>query len=663
MNRGWHSQEVRRQQVYDALNALPGLPPGYRSVFAGMLMERGAYLLVRDPIVDVPTGRAHALLVGRGGVFALIFTTTAPTSQTIDAVRARTQRLFDKLTVGSNVFVASTVRVALVVPVGTDLGHVDNRVVVAEERTLRRAFFAGRVLEQRDAEHVAKAVADRSEYRPVHIAETGTDSEPEAQGLFEENDAIADQRERALSEPLLTWLSFLDPDQLSLVRRNYNGPARIIGPAGTGKTVVALHRLARIARESTGKLLLTSFVRSLPACHRTPFTRLAPEVVDRVEFIGLHAWASQFLRLRGKPVRMEPVRARTALSLAWAHVGGENGPLADIEPNLEYWADEIDRLIKGRGITDYDDYAALVRTGREGLALRREDQRPLVWNLFEEYERIRREREVFDANDLIAAALAELPQRPLDPPYSMVVVDEVQDVTLMGLRLVGEIAANTPNSLLFVGDGQQQVYPGGWRLSHAGFDVRNRSELLAVNYRNRAAILAYAKGIDARNTVDDLDGGTGVTLRDARGVLDGGHVDEWEGPDNQLDAALTTAIRALGAPNGHVAVITRTNTEANRFLRVLKAAGIPIQLLEDYNGSYIDAVKVGTVQRAKGLEFPAVFRPVLPGERPRRRTASQQDTDELAARRQLVAVTRARDYLWLGIVDGALPVLTDSGGR
>ncbi|MFR9774373.1 hypothetical protein ACL03I_39260, partial [Nocardia sp. SC052] len=259
--------------MYDALNALPGLPPGYRSVFAGMLMERGAYLLVRDPIVDVPTGRVHALLVGRGGVFALVFTTTAPTSQTIDAVRARTQRLFDKLTVGSNVFVASTVRVALVVPVGTDLGHVDNRVVVADERTLPRAFFAGRVLEQRDAEQVAKAVADRSDYRPVHIAETGTDSEPEAEGLFEENDAIADQRERALSEPLLTWLSFLDPDQLSLVRRNYNGPARIIGPAGTGKTVVALHRLARIARESTGKLLLTSFVRSLPACHRTPFTR------------------------------------------------------------------------------------------------------------------------------------------------------------------------------------------------------------------------------------------------------------------------------------------------------------------------------------------------------------------------------------------------------
>ncbi|MFI2478713.1 hypothetical protein [Nocardia xishanensis] len=66
--------------MYDALSAVPELPSGYRSVFAGMLMERGAYLLVRDPIVDVPTGRAHALLVGRGGVFALIFTTTAPTS-------------------------------------------------------------------------------------------------------------------------------------------------------------------------------------------------------------------------------------------------------------------------------------------------------------------------------------------------------------------------------------------------------------------------------------------------------------------------------------------------------------------------------------------------------------------------------------------------------
>ncbi|WP_433634853.1 hypothetical protein [Nocardia sp. CA-120079] len=155
----------------------------------------------------------------------------------------------------------------------------------------------------------------------------------------------------------------------------------------------------------------------------------------------------------------------------------------------------------------------------------------------------------------------------------------------------------------------------------------------------------------------------GVTLRDARGVLDGGHVDEWAGPDDQLDTALITAIHALDAPNGHLAVITRTNTEANRFLRVLKAASIPIQLLEDYDGTYVDVLKVGTVQRAKGLEFPAVFRPVLPGERPRRRTASQQDTDELAARRQLVAVTRARDYLWLGIADGALSVIIDNVER
>lgn len=656
MSRGsGHAEDVRRRSVYTALDSIRELPSGYRNVFAAMLMERDAHLLLREPITDVPVGRAHAFLVTRGGAFALMFTTTAPARQTIDSVRKRAQRLLDGVAIGSNVFVANAVRVALIVPVDTDLGHIDNRVVVADERKLRRAFFTGRVLERRDAEQVAKAVAEKShEYRLLQVAGTGTNIEAAEAGLFEEADTIADQRERALVEPLPTWLSFLDPNQAALIRRNYNGPARISGPAGTGKTVVALHRLARIARESTGPLLLTSFVRTLPTYHRTSFARLAPEVVERVEFIGLHAWASQFLRSRGKPVRMEPKRARTALSLAWAHQGGEDGPVAKIEPNLDYWADEIDRVIKGRGITQYNEYDTLVRTGREGLALRREDQRPLVWRLYEDYERIRREREIYDPNDLIAEALAELRREPLDRPYTMVAVDEVQDVTLMGLRLVGQIADNTPNSLLFVGDGQQQVYPGGWRLSDAGFDIRNRGEVLDINYRNRAAILAYAKGIDARNTVDDLDGATGVTLRDARSVLDGGHVDEWHGSDDQVDAALVAAIRALGAPNAHVAVVTRTNPEANRFLRMLRAAAIPTQLLEDYDGSYVDAVKIGTVQRVKGLEFPAVFRPVLLGERRTRRLGGQLDADDLAARRQLVAATRARDYLWLGIVDAAL---------
>lgn len=656
MSRGSdRAQDARRQRVYAALDTVRNLPPGYRNVFAAMLVERDAYLLLREPVVDAAAGRAPALLVSRSGVFALMFTTATPARQTIDSVRNRAQRLLDGITIGSSVFVSNTVRVALIVPVDTDLGHLDNRVVVADERKIKRAFFTGRVLERRDTEQVAKGVAGKSsEYRLLHVAGAVTTIETADEGLFEEADTIVDQRERALIEPLPTWLSFLDPEQAALVRRNYNGPARISGPAGTGKTVVALHRLARIARESTDPLLLTSFVRTLPTCHRASFARLAPEVLDRVEFIGLHAWASQFLRGRGKPVRMEPKRARTALSLAWAHHGAEDGPLAQIEPNLDYWADEIDRVIKGRGITDDKEYMALVRTGREGLTLRREDQRPLVWELFKDYEKIRREREIYDSNDLIAETLAELQRDPLDRPYAMVAVDEVQDVTLMGLRLVGQIADSTPNSLLFVGDGQQQVYPGGWRLYDAGFDIRNRGEVLDINYRNRAAILAYAKGIDARNTVDDLDGATGVALRDARGVLDGGRVDEWQGTDDQVDAALVAAIRTLEAPNAHVAVITRTNTEANRYLRVLKAADIPTQLLEDYDGSYVDAVKIGTVQRAKGLEFPAVFRPILPGDRPTRTAGSQRDADDLAARRQLVAATRARDYLWLGIVDRAL---------
>lgn len=643
---------LRRRHVYEVLKSVSGLPPGYRNVTSALLMERDAHVLFRDSLCTLSAGDPDALLVCRSGVFALLFVTEMPTKKQINIVRHRSERLFGGVTVGSNIFVVNTIRLVLITPVGTEVERGDTPVIVADERTVRKKLFVERTLGHGEIGQIVKAVADQATAY-IHLTVPPNEITPtlDPDGLFEKADAITDQRERALAEPLPTWLTFLDPDQLALVRKNYNGPARISGPAGTGKTVVALHRLARIARQSTGRLLMTSFVRTLPRYHETLFARLAPEVMDRVEFVGLHTWASQFLRQRGKPMRMEPERARTALALAWARQGGENSLLAEIEPNPGYWADEIDRVIKGRGITDPEEYATVVRTGREGLPLRREDQRPLVWDLFSEYRRICSERGIHDPNDLIAAALAELRDEPLDSPYGMVAVDEVQDVTLMGLRLVGAMAADTPNSLLFVGDGQQQVYPGGWRLSAAGFDIRNRGEVLRVNYRNRAAILDYAGSIDTCRAVDDLDGAAGVTLRDAHGVLDGGHVEEWTGAEADIDAALVDAIARLGARPAHVAVVTRTNIEANRFLRVLKDAGLPTQLLEDYDGGFREAVKIGTVQRVKGLEFPAVFRPILSAERSHHSLRTQRDIDGLAARRQLVAATRARDYLWLGVVD------------
>jgi hypothetical protein len=461
---------------------------------------------------------------------------------------------------------------------------------------------------------------------------------PAEVGLLNADVLAEDQLAAAQQRSFDTWLTFLHPRQQAVVTRHYNGPARISGPAGTGKTVVALHRLRHLARRSTGPLLFTTFVRTLPTVHQVAFRKLAPELVGRVEFTNLHSWVRDFLSARGREVNVQPTQARTAFSRAWMT---HRETLAPLEPNPSYWRTEIDRVIKGRGLRTFQEYAAVDRRGRT-RALRTGNREP-VWQLYLTYERMLADKGVDDHNDMIAAALDELREQPLDKGYAAVVVDEVQDITLTGLRLLLELGGAGPDGLLLVGDGQQQVYAGGWRLSDAGIPIHGRGEVLRVNYRNRRGVLDFAKRINAANVVDDLDGAAGVTLRQAEVVAGGGEVHRWQGTYDELPEALLAATRAMPVPLENTAVITFGNPDAERCTRTLQRAGLPILNLADFTGEPGGQIKIGTVHRAKGLDFQAV----LVVETPLRDDADEEQ-NELRNRQRLVAATRARDHLWWG---------------
>ena len=97
--------------------------------------------------------------------------------------------------------------------------------------------------------------------------------------------------EHALDSCIEEWMTFLHPEQVRLARRiARSGPVR--GAAGTGKTVVALHRAAYVAESLPGPVLVTSFIKTLPPVLASLYARLSPSTADRVEFVNLHAWAS-----------------------------------------------------------------------------------------------------------------------------------------------------------------------------------------------------------------------------------------------------------------------------------------------------------------------------------------------------------------------------------
>jgi hypothetical protein len=287
--------------------------------------------------------------------------------------------------------------------------------------------------------------------------------------------------ESALAGTAEDWMTFLHPGQVALVRRAWSGPARIRGAAGTGKTVVALHRAAYVAATRPGPVLVTGFVRTLPAVLAGLYRRLSPRTAHRVEFAGLHRVATGLLADRNLPRQVLTVDVDQAWWRAWARVGARSC-LPGLVTDPRYWRQEVDTVVKGRGLRDYPDYAGADRPGRRTRL--REEHRAAVWDLYADYQRRLLGAGLLDFNDVLASALHELERRPVEPAYEAVIVDEVNDLNLLGLRLVRALAGPGGDGLLLVGDGRQAVYPGGVRLRDAGIDVTGRAAVLRTNYRN-----------------------------------------------------------------------------------------------------------------------------------------------------------------------------------
>ena len=453
--------------------------------------------------------------------------------------------------------------------------------------------------------------------------------------------------------PIEAWMAFLHPDQAKLARRSFNGPSRIRGAAGTGKTVVGLHRAAYLARNQQGKVLVTTLVRTLPAVLSSSMQRMAPDVADRVEFVGIHAFANGLLRARGIPVHLNDRAADHAFDAAWEQVGA-HGILGDIDSNQHYWKEEVLSVIKGRGLTRFEQYADLARAGRRrGLSL---ESRKAVWELYAEYTVGLREAGIHDFSDIILLAEKSLRSNPLDG-YSAVIADEAQDLSCSMIRMLHAIVGDRPDGLNLIGDGQQTIYAGGYTLAEADVSIAGRGVVMTTNYRNTVEIADFAASmvlgdefVDIEGTTSKPDVATSVVRHGARPRVS--RFNSHKGHDRSLVAQVRSLISA-GTSGGDIAVLTQTNFVAKEVLEALSLAEIPSMNLTDYDGHTTSKVKVGTIKRAKGLEFKQVL--VARASAQLLETAWSSTDDAAAERRELdrrelyVAMTRARDGVWVGV--------------
>jgi hypothetical protein len=535
--------------------------------------------------------------------------------------------------------------------------------ILASEQLARFILLRGKLLTQTQVEQlltrllVACPPATSSLASPQVPSQRDAATEEHEDELFPVAELEEAALEGAMRAPLADWMTFLHPSQARLVRRGGNGPSRISGPAGTGKSVVALHRLAHLAERGKGKFLYVTFVRAVPRIFSTAYARLSPHTADRVEFASLHSWAFRLVRDRRLVATVDQQGIEAAFSGAWRRVAP--GTFLEQLGTRSYWREEIDWVIRGRSLTSREAYLELDRIGR-GTRLGYQ-QRRVVWTLAEAYQDELDRRRLHDWNDVLRMARDEVRSQQLDICYDAVVLDEAQDMPLVAAELLHAVVGDRPGGLLLVGDDQQRVFPGGFRLSEAGIDVTGRSTKLTRNYRNTRQIVHVARSLVVGEDDDLLEGR--VEHIETESMRDGDDPVFIRADDKQShDAALRSHLtRLLQSPDCHpsdIAILSDRRIQLGRYRDVLAGFGIATVDLATWKGSDDDGIVIGTTKSAKGLEFKHVLVPnvdaiLLRAEVPEDEYEAEQW--RMRRRELYVAMTRARDTLWVGCVKPPVP--------
>ena len=474
---------------------------------------------------------------------------------------------------------------------------------------------------------------------------------------------------------------FLHPEQRALVERRFDGPAFIRGAAGTGKTVVALHRAAALAKRfndlsewkkrKSRPVLFTTFIRSLPPVFENLYRQLPTAVRGAVDFVSVDVLAQRVCRKARKPPRLNPTAADHAFKAACQSVIGHDSPLCRSGVSRAYLRDEVTRVLKGRGIDSLDAYmAAEVPDRRVPFSKAMREQ---TWELLSEWDSKLSEVGIEDFADVVRRA-RDIVRDRRKPTYEAAIVDESQDLTLVSLELIralvnGRSAKDRPDALFLVGDGAQKLYPGGFTLSEAGVDVRGNSVTLRVNYRNPPEILRAAMACAGSEQVDDLGevyrrgDFRPKTVRSANAkpsLVRVGDIDAQIGHVIEQIRLLRHQDVNLGL--GDIGVFAPSNDLVDRTISRFEDAEIACQPLAKYEGLSTGAIKVGTFNRAKGLEFKVVFLldlSIFPGRRrPAKAAAENDERMALHVSQLFVAMTRARDGLFLLCGDGPSEVIS-----
>ncbi len=418
-----------------------------------------------------------------------------------------------------------------------------------------------------------------------------------------------EELKRIMAEPLEKWRIFLHPTQRRIVNRDYSGPARVLGGAGTGKTVVAMHRAKRLAGEldQGKKVLFTTFTRNLADDIKDNLRKIASvDQMRQIEVVNLDSLVSSFLREQGYEYK---VCFSDELDKVWDDAIAAAGGTLDYTKN--FYIDEWVKVVQAQEAYSKEKYIKASRIGR-GLRLDR-IKRTKVWGVFDEYMRICDERKLRDSEYAMYECRIILEKQYTSGRYENIIVDEGQDLSPSAYRLIRSLAGEPhKNDIFIVGDAHQRIYRNKAILSKCGINVRGRARKLRINYRTTEEIRKYAFGLLKGISFDDLD--EAYDDGDNCQSLTHGEVPQikrFNTPEEELEFLVNEirTLEAAGVPQKDICIVARTHKMIDAYKDGLRANGIvsfeiTTNKVDDRSRN---EVRIATMHRVKGLEFNYIF--------------------------------------------------------
>jgi superfamily I DNA/RNA helicase len=407
---------------------------------------------------------------------------------------------------------------------------------------------------------------------------------------------------------LSKWQIFLHPSQRKLVESDFKGPVKVTGGAGTGKTVVALHRLKHLSAITEigddRKIVFTTYTNPLTF----NLNVLAKKMnLDESRFIitNIDNLAKEIAlknKLIDKNTRVLDMPNSKKSYELWDEVLEQN--LSEFD--TAFLSGEFQQVILYNNAQNLEDYLKISRIGR-GKPISRK-QKMDIWKLVELYNKKKKQNGYIDRAELFNSVTTNNNTKS-NKLYRHVIADEIQDLSNVELRFLRSLVEEKQNDMFLVGDPFQKIYARKLNFSASGISVKGtRSKQLRINYRTSEEIKRLALSSVKEVNYDDFDG----EAEKLNGYLSLFHgeaptYEVFKTKDEEIKAILDTieTLKSHHFKLGDISIACRTHDALKEVKTALHKHKIAYQ--DNLSAGGANAIVLSTFHGLKGLEFKAVL--------------------------------------------------------